>query len=72
MSKNEKAIARKLQEGVAKSEPVKVRGTLAEYYEVYRAHMSGDYSKVFSSRLYVKYGFEYCVLLEVLQEAYPI
>lgn len=69
MEKLEKEIATAMRKAVAKREPMlKVRGTLKDYYIVYRDHErgDGDYSRSIATDLYKEHGFEYCVLLEVL------
>lgn len=68
MTKQEKTIASALRKAVAKEEPLlKCRGTLEDYWTVYADHKrgDGDYSRSIATTLYQKYGFEYCVLLEV-------
>ena len=70
MSAAEKKIASALRSHVARIEPIIPKGTLADYYAVYTAHTTNnhdDWLKVFSTRLYQKHGFEYCVLLEVVK-----
>lgn len=70
MTKQEKAIASTLRNAVAKREPpLKICGTLADYFTVYSDHKrgDGDYSRSIATTLYQKHGFEYCVLLKVLR-----
>lgn len=69
MSAAEKRIAKALRDHVARIEPITPRGTLQDYITVYTAHNSGrrdDWNKVYNSRLYQDHGFEYCVLLEAV------
>ena len=68
MTNNEKNIAKRLRQQVEAIEPIKTRGTLKEYFTVYsdKQRGDGDYSRSFATALYQKYGFEYCILLEVM------
>lgn len=70
MTKQERTIATALRNAVSKREPpLKIRGTLQDYFTVYDDHKrgNGDYSRSIATTLYQKHGFEYCVLLEVLR-----
>ena len=52
----------------------KVKGSQKDYYTVYTDYCSnkGDYSETFKTKLYNKYGTEYCILLEVLNTYYKV
>jgi len=75
MTKAQRSIAHELRQHVERIEPIKARGTLEEYFTVYKDYTTSqerqqaDYSKSEATRLYQVHGFEYCVLLEVLAGA---
>ena len=69
MEKFAREIATSLRKAVEKREPLlKCRGTLEDYYTVFADHErgDGDWSRSIATDLYANYGFEYCVLLEVI------
>ena len=87
MTAQERTIARELRQRVMRMEPIKAQGTLEDYFTTYAAHTKsceefergdkdafrkGNFDKVFTTRLYNRHGFEYCVLLEVLNEIRPL